>query len=293
MGKLLSMRRVRNILILVAIDGSESSNNALRQAIRFARKENCGVTVVTVLPSYEGELEIGLMSNIKDSFKAPGEKVLADAKEIAAKEGVTIDVVLEEGNIHEAIIDVAESKDCDLIVMGRRGLKGVERAFMGSATARVIGYSPIDVLVMPNDGVLKWDNILLAVDGSRNSEVAALRTISLAQVYGTELNVLSVVDVTDEFYTQAPDAVDKMIESARMVVDEVKTIAKASKIRANSYVKEGEAHEKIIDMADEVKANLICVGSHGRTGLRRLLMGSVTEKVIGNATCPVLVIKGY
>jgi nucleotide-binding universal stress UspA family protein len=84
-----------------------------------------------------------------------------------------------------------------------------------------------------------------------------------------------------------------MVKEAKTISKEVETMAQAARVRASSFVREGEAHEKIIGMAEELKANVICMGSHGRTGLRRLLMGSVTEKVIGNAPCPVLIIKSY
>ena len=293
MGKLLPMKRIRKLL--VAVDGSESSKNALRQAIRFTDKGRCGdVTVLTVLPPYEGELELTGFRNFKESFREPGEKILSEAAKIAKEEGVQVPAILEEGNIHEVVIDVAESRDCGLIVMGRRGLTKVERAFMGSVTARVIGYSPIDVLVMPSDSPLKWDTILLAVDGSPYSELAANRAISMAQNCGSgELKVLSVVDVSDEFFAQAPDVVDKMIEKAKETVEAVKKKAKGANIEAETLVREGETHKKIIETAKELGADVICMGSHGRTGLRRLLMGSVTEKVIGNAPCPVLVVKSY
>jgi nucleotide-binding universal stress UspA family protein len=201
--------------------------------------------------------------------------------------------VLEEGKIHEAIIDIAREKDCDLIITGRRGLSGIERAFMGSVTARVIGYSPIDVLVMPGDSVLKWDNILLAVDGSKYSDIAANKAISMARMYGRELNILSVVDVNEEFYAQAPDMVDEMVSKAREMVQDIEQTARLLSLQTSDFVREGEAHKRIIGMANQVKADLICLGSHGRTGLRRLLMGSVAEKVIGHATCPVLVAKAY
>lgn len=291
MGKLVSMRKVRNILILVAIDGSDSSKNALRQAIKFARNEHCGVTAVTVLPPYEGELDLTGFQNIRESFREPGEKILSEAERIATEEGIQINTILEEGNIHEAIIDIAVANECDLIVMGRRGLSNLERAFMGSVTARVIGYSPIDVLVMPQDSIIKWNNVLLAVDGSRYSEMASNRAISLAQTYGQELNVLSVVDVPAEAYAEAPDFIEKMVDNARETAEVVENMAKSAGLRSQSFVREGEAHKKIIDLAKKLESSIICMGSHGRTGLRRLLMGSVTEKVIGSAPCPVLVVK--
>jgi len=293
MGKLLPFKKVKNILILTALDGSDSSKNAFRQAVRFARKERCSVTAVTVIPTYEGEIELIGIQNIKEAFKEPGEKILAEARQIAAQEGVEVYTFLAEGDIHESIIDLAVARDCDLIVMGRRGRTGLERAFMGSVTARVIGYSPIDVLVMPHDSVIKWDNILLAVDGSHYSEIAASRAITFAYTYGKELNILSVVDIPIEAYAEAPDYVEKLVEKARDNTELVKISAEVAHLKTETFVRVGDAHEKILDVASLVKPDIICVGSHGRTGLRRLLMGSVTEKIIGNAPCPVLVVKGY
>ncbi|MDI6715385.1 MAG: universal stress protein [Actinomycetota bacterium] len=286
-----TIKRVRNILVLVALDGSETSSNALRQAIRFAKQESCTVTALTVLPEYEGDLELGLMSNIRDSFRQPGVKILSEAGKIAKEEEAVIFTLLEEGNIHETIIDVAESRDCDLIIMGRSGMTMVEKAFMGSITARVIGYSPIDVLVMPSNSSLKFNNILLAIDGSRFSMIAAERAISLARVYGKTINLLSVVDVNEEFYANAPELVEKMIHEAREMVQSVEDIARSANLETQDFVREGEAHEKIVSLAKELDVDLICMGSHGRTGIRRLLMGSVTERVIGHAHCPVLVVK--
>ncbi|MHB8840270.1 MAG: universal stress protein [Candidatus Aquicultor sp.] len=292
MGKLLPFKKVKNILILAALDGSDSGKNAFRQALRFARKERCSITAVTVMPTYEGELELIGIQNMKESFKAPAETILAEARRIAEKEGVQIYTFLAEGDIHESIIDLAVSRDCDLIIMGRRGRTGFERAFMGSVTARVIGYSPIDVLVMPHDSIIKWDNILLAVDGSHYSEIAASRAITFAHTYGKEINILSVVDIPAEAYGEAPDYVEKMVERARDNTELVKISSEVARLQAETFVRIGDAHEKIMDIAGQVKPDVICVGSHGRTGLRRLLMGSVTEKIIGNAKCPVLVVKG-
>jgi nucleotide-binding universal stress UspA family protein len=292
MGRLLSLKKVRNILILVAVDGSESSTNALIQSVRFARQQQCGIKAVTVVPSYEGELDLTGVHNISDSLREPGEKVLAEARDIALREGVEIETILSEGATHEEIVDVAMANNCDLIVIGRRGV-GRFDTFMGTTAARVIGYSPVDVLVMPRDAVFKWDNILLAVDVSTYSEIVAARAISLAQAYGKGLNVLSVIDVPEEAYGEAPQAIESMIEKARDTVLVISETAKVAKLDSNDFIREGVGYEKIIGMADEMKADLICVGSHGRTGIRRLLMGSVAEKVIGHARCPVLIVKSH
>ncbi len=81
--------------------------------------------------------------------------------------------------------------------------------------------------------------------------------------------------------------------AARFVrfVADVKKQADAAGVRTETFVGEAEAYQAVNNLAREQKADMIVLGSHGRTGLRRLLMGSVTEKVIGYAPCPVLVVK--
>lgn len=277
--------------ILVPLDGSESSKNALNQAIKLAKKENSKIAAVKVIPSYEGEMEISLAPDIEESIRKPAEKILEEADRMADAEGISIDTILEKGIVHDEIINVARLRNCDLIVMGRSGLSALARAFMGSVTAKVIGYSPIDVLVVPKNAVLKWQSILLATDGSKYSEAATERILDIAQTYGGELKVVSVVDVPDEAYAEVPDVIDKMAEGARDIVKSVKDRAEVLSIKTAVFVKEGDASKQIIDTANELGVGMICMGSYGRTGLKRLLMGSVTEKVIGHATCPVLVVK--
>jgi nucleotide-binding universal stress UspA family protein len=82
-----------------------------------------------------------------------------------------------------------------------------------------------------------------------------------------------------------------MIRKAREYTAAVKRQAEEAGIAVETYVGEAEADTAIVKLSREQAADMIVVGSHGRTGLRRLLMGSVTEKVIGSATCPVLVVK--
>jgi len=278
--------------ILVAYDGSVSSRNAFKQAIRLAESEKSWMKVVAVMPSYEGELDITAVRNLKEVLRGPGEKLLKEAEEIAKAEGATVVTNLEQGEPYERIIDVAESENCDLIVMGRRGLRRLERAFMGSVTARVIGHSRKDVLVVPRDTGIGLGKLLLATDGSIYSNAAMERAIDLAKSYGSALMAVSVVDVPPEFYAEAPNAFEDMVLKTKGNVSDVKKKAEASGLQASTFVGEGDAYKVITDLAVKEKAEMLVMGSHGRTGLKRLLMGSVTEKVIGHAPCPVLVVKG-
>jgi len=175
--------------------------------------------------------------------------------------------------------------------MGRRGLHTVERALLGSVTARVIGYSQRDVLVVPQHASVGWRKILLATDGSKYSRMASERAIDIAKAFGGELKAVSVVDVPSELYGVSPETVEKMVQESKGYLKEVRQKADAAGVKTETFVKEREAYLAITDLAKEKSAETIIMGSHGRTGLRRLLMGSVVEKVIGYASCPVLVVK--
>lgn len=277
--------------ILVAVDGSESGRNALRQAIRLANEEKCWITVVSVIPPYVGDLELIGIRNIKEAMRKPCEAALSEAEKIAKEERALIKTVCEEGEAYERIVDLADAENCDIIVMGRRGLRKIQRALIGSVTSRVIGYSHRDILIVPRNTTIGWKNILLPTDGSKFSDIATQKAIDLAKSYGGEIKAISAVDVTEEFMAQAPAAVESLIEKAKEFVQDVKKKASPEGIKVEGIVQEGEAYKIITDLAKEKKADVIVMGSHGRTGVKRLLMGSVTEGVIGHSPCPVLVVK--
>jgi len=273
--------------ILVAVDGSGSSLNALTQSFHLASR----LTVVSVVPEYTGDLDMVGVGDLMASMKRPFEKALSEARNMAGTEGAMIRAILEEGEPYEKIVDIAEAENADLIVMGRRGLHTVERALLGSVTARVIGYSQRDVLVVPQHASVGWRKILLATDGSKYSRMASERAIDIAKAFGGELKAVSVVDVPSELYGVSPETVEKMVQESKGYLKEVRQKADAAGVKTETFVKEREAYLAITDLAKEKSAETIIMGSHGRTGLRRLLMGSVVEKVIGYASCPVLVVK--
>ncbi len=285
------MGRYRKILI--AIDGSPSSLHALEESFKLAQNEISWIMVVSVIPPYTGDLDLVAVGNIMASMRKPFEEALKKAQEIADKHKVLIKTVCEEGEPYERIIDLAQAENCDLIVMGRRGLRRLERVLVGSVTARVIGYSPIDVLVIPRDTTVGFKKVLIATDGSKFSKAAEKKAIDFAKSYGGELTIISVVDVPPEFYAESPNTVDELVNKAKSYVEAVKKEAESSGVKAETIVKEGESFWVITETAKDIGADLIVMGSYGRTGLKRLLMGSVTEKVIGYAPCPVLVVKSY
>ena len=136
-----------------------------------------------------------------------------------------------------------------------------------------------------------YKNIVLAYDGSKFSNKALQEAIRMAKSSGGSLLILSVVDITDEFESEAPGLTDKMTEKLLKLAQKALGKAVAAKVKAKVEVHVGDAYEMIVEIARKKKADIIVMGSHGRTGLTRLLMGSVTSRVIGHATCSVLVVK--
>lgn len=275
--------------ILVAYDGSPSARNALVQACRLAKTDKSWIKVLAVLPAYEGDLELIGVSRITETITGPGQTLLGEAKAIADAADVHVLANMEQGEPYDRIVHVADDENCDLIVMGRRGLTQLDRGLMGSVTARVIGHTRKDVLVVPATASLEWDRLLLATDGSPYSAAAVARAIAIAKARHAGMTAVSVAYTNDEFSALAPAEAHSLVRRAQELLQDIKPQAAAAEVALTTVVREGEPQEAILALAAAMKASLIVMGSHGRKGLTRLLMGSVTEHVIGLGDCPVLV----
>lgn len=276
--------------LLVCTDGSADSHGAFAAALDLAH--SCGsriylIQVLTFNPEFEA-----LAPELMEDWEKEVRENLEALKAEALQRGVTVETLVRRSESpYTAIIQEINRLQPDTVIIGRHGHKGISRVMMGSVTARVVGLSPKDVLVVPRHAAMALDRILLATDGSKYSKFATQRAIEFVKRGGGELNVVYVSDVPPGFYTYVPGAERVLLDEAQGFMDEVVKQAERNSISPIPFLKEGEAFEEITKLARERKANLIIMGSHGRTGFKKLLMGSVTEKVIGNATCPVLVVK--
>lgn len=137
----------------------------------------------------------------------------------------------------------------------------------------------------------KGEKILVALDGSIYSDAALEQAISLGKICNSAIYTLTVIDLYPEQMEAAPSLVEKMSQDARAILDKAKERVEAENIACETIVHMGgQPHEFIIQEAKEKNVDLIVMGTHGRTGLKKLLMGSVVQKVIGYAPCPVLVV---
>ena len=137
----------------------------------------------------------------------------------------------------------------------------------------------------------RGERILVAVDGSAFSDAAVDQAISLGGICNSQIFLVSVVDLYPEQMEVAPALVDKMSQEVRQHLDKAKQKIDKANIPCETIVHMGgKPHEFIVQEAKEKGIDLIVMGTHGRTGIKRVLMGSVAQNVIGHAPCPVLVI---
>jgi len=189
--------------------------------------------------------------------------------------------------INLGLLTAPESKiyfgrNAHLIVMGRRGYTGLMRVMMGSNTAKVIGYAHCSVLIVPKTAKIEGKKILLAVDGSRYSDTAATTVMSLAKHLHASVLIVSVV------YSEHQE---KRYSEATEEITRVDNFLTQEGISTEGRVLSGRPAEAIVEVANAKGVDLIVMGSHGRTGLDRVLLGSVSDRVIGYAECAVLVVK--
>ena len=275
--------------ILVALDGSRTSQNALKQSLKLASDE---LTIVTVIPVMAEDYFLSGVENVSDVLKKQGNELLNEAVKTAGTEKFSIITKLKEGFAHEQIIAAAEEGGCELVVMGRRGITRLERALVGSETSRLVGHFKGRTLIVPRKTTLGLKNIVIATDASEYSEAAFKEAVGFAKAYNGSLKIIHVVEVGDEFEAIAPGTTDKLIEKATVCLEKLKSRTQEAGVDAEIFVQAGDAYSVIVDLAREVGADIIFMGSHGRTGLPRLFMGSVATRVIGHTECPVMVISG-
>ncbi len=266
--------------ILLATDGSTVSAGAVRVALHLSDRCGAHLTVMHMAktdPSY-AMFNPGGVEQVEEQGRA----VLRQVEEQAGTACVNCAPVLRYGEEPvKEIASQAEESQTDLVVMGRRGVHWLERLVLGEAAARVVGHVKCSVLVVPQDSKM-WENgILVAVDGSRYADMAAVAAGHLAKRCGLPLTVLAVC---------ASD--DLSCELVKPLADRVRDLLRQDGVAADSVALEGKPADTIIQAARDYDCDLIVLGSHGRTGLDRILMGSVSQQVITHAKCPILVVKG-
>ncbi len=262
--------------ILIPTDGSEGAQVAGEVARSLATQSNAHLHVLFVEESAdEAALERG----------ATAVETIVDR---AADAGVdTTGETIDSGEpVHRAILGYAEDRDVDAIVMGTHGQTRLDQYLLGSVAERTLRESTIPVVTVHEDvePEAAFDRVLIPTDGSESSETAATHGARLAAATGAELHAVHVVE-TGLVRSGSRERGEEYVETAA-------ERARDSGVSAvETAVLEGRPHQTILAYAAEHDVDWIVMGSHGKTGIRRYLLGSVTERVVRFANAPVITVK--
>jgi len=261
--------------LLVATDGSLFSEGAVREGISFATMCSSMLYLISAVPQYDIS---GF--NVFEKEEEEAKEHLHSVKERALQQGLNCETVLAHGDeTHRLIVNVAVAREVDMIVIGRRGRTGLTKVLIGSVAAKVIGNAPCKVLVVPKAARIEYRNILVATDGSEHSHAAASEAIEIAKRWGSTIIAVSAV------HSEADRG------EAIANVNEVREVAKKEGIPVEALIPAGKPCDVVIGIAGDRSVDLIVMGTFGKSLIKKLLMGSSTEKIIGNAGCAMLVVK--
>lgn len=282
------MRRLRKIL--AAVDGSPASLHALREAIRLAQWVKGGVTVITVAPSYEGDLSLIGVKDIKAVLQGECEEILSEAMEIAEEHDNSLRIICEEGEIAEKIVVRSEMEEADMIVLGNAGPQRFVDLFKGGVLSGVNRYGRRDILVIPPGKALGWSRVLLAMDHP-DAAVFTERAVEMARSFGGELIVLFVAAGWFGAKGLHPGRKNSTAGSGRDILDRVQATAKRHGLEIQGMIANGSVARSVARVAQEHKIELILLASCGDSWLQRMVGSSLAERVARRSQCSLLVLK--
>jgi nucleotide-binding universal stress UspA family protein len=288
--------------ILVAADFSESSRAAFRVACALARRDQTRVFVLNVMepkyvpesPVYRNQQTVYFLGIGRDSSEH--EALEKHLREIyVPNQPLDVQYRSREGHAAEMILCFAQECGCDLIVMGTHGRHGLTRVLAGSIAETVLRHSRCPVLALrhqeketPGRGV-PIRVILHPTDFSPGSEASLQVARRLALDLGAQLILLHVTPT--EIVVEGTMAIVVDSRADRESLEEFRERMEGPDLKCpvDTRLVRGEPAPEILKVAGEVGADLIVMGTQGRTGLSRMLMGSVAEAVLRGARCPVLI----
>jgi nucleotide-binding universal stress UspA family protein len=213
-----------------------------------------------------------------------------------------VQTALVIGRPADMIVDEAQRFHADLVVIGSRGRRRVAATLLGSVSAEVVDRAPCPVLVARGRALTR---LILAEDGSPVAAAGADLVTNLPALRVLPVQVVSVVDAPFPFTAANSDAGSSMYAAIQAYYDSLPSLREATTriasdrsaklsaagLKATAEMREGDAADELIAAAAASRADGIVIGSHGRTGVSRLFLGSVARTVLFNAPCSVLIVR--
>jgi nucleotide-binding universal stress UspA family protein len=280
--------------ILAAVRLDKTATEVLRQAVDIARHYKVKLYVCHILPDLMGVRPLFPQLQLDSAFRSAefeSEARIMLAERVRAfvnPEGGDCEILIEYGTEHSAIIAAAERLGAGLIVVGH----GSQEQRLSGISERIARYAHCPVLIARPS---RKGCVLAATDFSDPATPAIEAAASEASRRGQELSILHVFDVIR--FIPFPDSSMPVVLPSEYVDEMQKALqerldASVRKASAKSGILiRGSANAAILEAIENLPADLVVVGTHGRTGLKRLALGSVAEAVVRGARCSVLVVR--
>lgn len=291
--------------VVIAVDGSDEAKIAARRGLELAQRFNASADVLHVVEQKAARLTRSADEIAK--LRERGEEILTEIEAIASELGQETTTHQMEGNPAVQINEFANEQNATLVVIGRQGLTGLGWNILGGIAEQVINQSDTPVLVVPdgmhsNTEAADYSRVLLTTDGSENADVAIPHGVAIARNYESELYVLNVVDLQaagglfnagglEKEFIERLDAIGQ--EAVDSVANELEETA--SDLEVKTAVERTASFNGVSSgvrtFVEEHDIDLVVMGSHGRSNLKRQLLGSVASAVLRTVEVPVLVVK--
>lgn len=273
--------------IIVPIDFSEYSENALETASVLARKYNAEIFALHML-----ELSNAVLTSTSEKHDVEAVFYLKLAEKKFKKflekdylNGIKVTPVVKHFKVFSEVNEVAKEHGADLIVMGSQGVSGLKEVLVGSNTEKVVRHSDIPVLVVKHNPILTdFDNVVFACDFSEDAVRPYINATKMFDTINAKLHLL-YVNVPDAGFRSSAEMEKRVAEFLKRSdgnLDNMKNV---------TYVNDYSIEEGILNFSNVLGADLIAIATHGRTGLAHFFEGSISEDVANHSTLPVMTFK--
>ena len=294
--------------VLIVIDGSSCSKMTVNMLKALKLPHKTHVTVMTVVPdhSFLGGLSFSRFkgnspekNDLQESLHEQAAYLLQTTAEELSTAKLETEVLVRQGNPAEVILKVARESVPSLIVMGAKGISDSQQFLLGSVAQKVMRHAPTSIMLVKKE-TTSIDRVLLATDGSGNSEIAAWFLLNLP-LPRSEVVLATAVQSYIEAFIKAPtlnlqanqDTIARLQageeEEALKIISKIEKLFSKRHYKTLSLVMRGGAAESILKVAKEYKPDLITLGAKGLTAIGPFLLGSVAERVALHAECSVLI----
>ena len=282
--------------IVVATDGSATSSEAVRFGATLAKALGGRLTLLHVVPAEAGRLAPFMRETCPPRERRAAEALLRSAQGDAAEWGAQAAVRMAVGRPAEAILRVVREVRADMLVVGTRGRKGVARMFLGSVAEALAKVAPCPVAVVRefHQASTGLGPLLAPTDFSEGAADAARTAARLARRLGIRLVLLHILPEVVARRGDDPKATRRAeLKLRREAENRLRTVIEVLDLdsgQGESMLMTGVDVAGIVHVAQKIHAACIVMGTRGLTGLPRVLLGSVTDQVLRQAPCPVLVV---